>query len=190
MDEIWSYGQMAAWLDEKTSQKLQWLATIVAMNGFFWSSGFYVLFKTDFNVPLLKHTFIFFQPPARFTPGNATSDTTRICDANAPEGKAAILVIVRYLWSSRERLWAYKTAVIYSSLLSPCLKKGRMLNFCVTRGSNNHYQFIIQRNNTKNKYLLMQYTASCWFHASAHYTKSAMTKSKCLRLWYWGALSS
>lgn len=106
MDEIWSYGQMAAWLDEKTSQKLQWLATIVVMNGFFWSSGFYVLFETDFNVPLLKHTFIFFQPPARFTPGNATSDTTRICDANAPEGKAAILVIVRYLWSSRERCWA------------------------------------------------------------------------------------
>lgn len=55
---------------------------------------------------------------------------------------------------------------------------------------NNHYQFIIQWNNTKNKYLLMQYTASYWFHASAHYTKSAMKKNKCLQLRYWEALLS
>lgn len=59
--------------------------------------------------------FIFFQSPARSAPGNATSDTTRICDANAPEGKAAVFVIVRYHWSSRDMLWAYNTSsVIYS----------------------------------------------------------------------------
>lgn len=146
----WS-DDSSIWLDEKTSQKLQQLATIVVMNGFFQSSSFYVPFKTD----LLKHTFIFFQSPARFTPGNATSDTTRICDANAPEGKAAIFVKARYLWSSRERLWAYKTlyktAVIYSSLLSPCLKERRMLYFCVKHGSiiiiNSSFSRIIPRTN-------------------------------------------
>lgn len=50
------------------------------------------------------HLLFFFQPLARFTPGNATSDTTRICDANAPEGKAAIFSIVRHLWSSRKEV--------------------------------------------------------------------------------------
>lgn len=97
---------------------------------FFYDSSLYLLFKTDLNVSLLKYTSISFQPGAGLTPGNATSDTTRICDANAPEGKAAILLIVRYHWSGREVFGACKT-FIYSSPVGPFRKKGRMLYFCV-----------------------------------------------------------
>lgn len=120
--------------------------------------------------------YLFFQPLARFTTGNATSGTTRICDANAPEGKAAVFSIVRYLWSGRKEVVSQQNSSdLFLTTQSMLEEKKDALLLCERR-FNNHYQFIIQRNNTKNKYLLKQYTLSCWFHASAHHTKSAMKK--------------
>lgn len=115
---------------------------------------------------LLKHK-IFFQSPAGFTPGNATSGTARICDANAPEGKPAIFIIVRYRWSSRETSWAYKTSsVIYSS------NKGKILYSCVKSCSLIIINSLFSRIIPRNKCFLKHYTALCWFLANTYYIKS------------------
>lgn len=129
---------------------------------------------------LLKHK-IFFQSPAGFAPGNATSDTTRICDANAPEGKAAIFVIVRYRRSSRETSWAYKTlSVLYSS------NKGKILYSRVKSCSLIIINSLFSRIIPRNKCFLKHDTALCWFHANTYDIKSVKKKqktNKCVPLW-------
>ncbi|XP_029691131.1 lysosomal cobalamin transport escort protein LMBD1 isoform X1 [Takifugu rubripes] len=51
------------------------------------------------------------QPAASFTPGNATSDTTRICDANAPEDQCTVTRTYLFL----HKFWFFSTIYYFGN---------------------------------------------------------------------------